>query len=78
MKFSLDQSFPPHALHGAVLTEPIDGKNPSRSFRIIDFEVNVTSHQINVRIVDEENQIYSLPWENLKEWHIQFQHLLPN
>ena len=78
MKFALDQSFPPRALQGAVITEPFDKKNPSRSFRIIDFEVNINSHQINVRVVGEDETIYSMPWDHLKEWHIQFQHLLPN
>ena len=76
MKFALDQSFSPQALHGSIITEPMDGKNPSRSFRIIDLEINVTSHQINVRMVGEDDQVYSMPWETLKDWHIQFQHLL--
>jgi len=76
MKFALDQSFSPQALHNAIIVEPIDGKNPSRSFRIIDLEINVTSHQLNVRVVGEDEQVYSLPWETLTDWHIQFQHLL--
>jgi len=76
MKFALDQSFSPQALHGSVIIEPIDPKNPSRSFRIHDFEINVTTHQINVRVVGEDDQVYSMPWETLKDWHIQFQHLL--
>ena len=74
MKFQNDQYFSLDSLKGAVITAP-----DSSEFRIIEFEINLTSHQLNVIVLltggETPNARYTIPFEDIKDWAIQFQPL---